>query len=86
MSSFDTLLDLLVYPQRPLVKSHTIEITNYEKLPAGHNATVAVMSYSGHDIENMLILCRESIDRGFGLVIRWEVPKWAAEPHKCATT
>ena len=37
----------LVYPQKPMVKSKTIELINFEQLPAGQNAIVAVMSYSG---------------------------------------
>lgn len=62
----DTLLYTLVYPQRPMVISKTIELTGYDKLPAGHNATVVVMSYSGYDIEDALVLNKASIDRGFG--------------------
>jgi DNA-directed RNA polymerase III subunit RPC2 len=65
----DTVLYLMVYPQRPLVKTITIEINNYEKLPAGHNASVAVMSYSGYDIEDAIILNKSSLDRGFGRVM-----------------
>ncbi|KIX09149.1 uncharacterized protein Z518_00227 [Rhinocladiella mackenziei CBS 650.93] len=62
----DTLLYLMVYPQKPLVKTRTIELVKYDKLPAGQNATVAVMSYSGYDIEDALVLNKASIDRGFG--------------------
>ncbi|CAG5128580.1 unnamed protein product [Candidula unifasciata] len=59
----DTLLYLLAYPHAPLVKSKTIELINFDKLPAGQNATVAVMSYSGYDIEDALVLNKASLDR-----------------------
>ena len=65
----DRILFLMVYPQKPLVKTLTIELSNYEKLPAGQNATVAVLSYSGYDIEDAIILNKASLDRGFGRIM-----------------
>lgn len=56
LNRIDTLLYLLVYPQQPMVKTRTIELVGYDRLPAGQNATVAVMSFSGYDIEDALIL------------------------------
>lgn len=56
LTRIDTLLYLMVYPQQPMVRSRTIELIGYDKLPAGQNATVAVMSYSGYDIEDALVL------------------------------
>lgn len=56
LNRIDTLLYLSVYPQQPMVKTKTIELVGYDRLPAGQNATVAVMSYSGYDIEDALIL------------------------------
>jgi DNA-directed RNA polymerase III subunit RPC2 len=66
LNRIDTLLYLMTYPQQPMVKTKTIELVGYDKLPAGQNATVAVMSYSGYDIEDALIVNRASADRGFG--------------------
>lgn len=62
----DTLLYLLVYPQKPLVKTKILDLIQFEKLGAGQNATVAVMSYSGYDIEDAIIMNKASLDRGFG--------------------
>lgn len=65
----DSLLYLLVYPQRPLLTTKTIELVGYDKLGAGQNATVAVMSYSGYDIEDAIVMNKSSLDRGFGRCI-----------------
>ncbi|KAG8953380.1 DNA-directed RNA polymerase III core subunit ret1 [Tulasnella sp. 408] len=67
----DTLLYFSVYPQQPMVKTKTIELIGYDQLPAGQNATVAVMSYSGYDIEDALILnkaCRHVLIEVMGVV------------------
>ncbi|EDQ88087.1 uncharacterized protein MONBRDRAFT_26625 [Monosiga brevicollis MX1] len=62
----DTLLYSLVYPMRPVVKTRTIELIDFEKLPAGQNPIVAVMSFSGYDIEDATVMNRASFDRGYG--------------------
>jgi len=62
----DTLLYLLCYPQKPLVHSRTLELVNFDKVPAGQNAIIAVMSYSGYDIEDALIINEASMQRGYG--------------------
>ena len=62
----DSVLYLLVYPHKPLVKTRAIELIQYDKLPAGQNAIIAVMSYSGYDIEDALVINKASCDRGFG--------------------
>lgn len=68
LNRVDTLLYLMIYPQTPLVRTRTIELINYEKLPAGQNASVAVMSYSGYDIEDAIVVNKASLDRGFGRI------------------
>ena len=69
LQRMDTLLYLLVYPQRPLAQTKTIELINFHKLPAGQNAIVAVMSFSGYDIEDAVVLNKSAVDRGFGRTI-----------------
>ena len=61
----DSLLYSLVYPQKPMVKSRILDLVQFDALPGGCNATLAVMSYSGYDIEDAIVLNKASLDRGF---------------------
>jgi DNA-directed RNA polymerase III subunit RPC2 len=54
------------YPQQPMVQTRTIRLSKYHEMPSGQTAMVAIMSYSGHDIEDALIMNKASLDRGFG--------------------
>ncbi|GIQ83201.1 DNA-directed RNA polymerase, subunit 2 [Kipferlia bialata] len=66
---FDTQLNLLVYPQKPLMHTKTISLMAYNEVPAGQNSSVAVMSFSGYDIEDAIVMNKASVDRGYGRCI-----------------
>ena len=62
----DMDVNVLHYPQLPIVKTIMHDFSSYNKHPAGQNVVVAVMSYKGYNMEDAIILNRASIDRGFG--------------------
>eukprot|EP00928_Gymnodinium_smaydae_P061236 TRINITY_DN45368_c0_g1_i1.p1 TRINITY_DN45368_c0_g1~~TRINITY_DN45368_c0_g1_i1.p1 ORF type:complete len:1198 (-),score=214.06 TRINITY_DN45368_c0_g1_i1:248-3841(-) len=62
----DKLLIGLTYPMRPLCTSKTLNLVKFHHLGAGQNASVAVMSYSGYDIEDAIVMNAAALDRGFG--------------------
>ncbi len=41
-------------------------MSKFEELPAGINANIAIMSFSGFDIEDAIVLNKSSVERGFG--------------------
>ena len=53
---FDGLIYTMVYPHKPMVKTRTLDLVNFDNIPAGQNACIAVMSYSGYDIEDAVVL------------------------------
>jgi len=61
----DVDVNLLHYPQFPLVKSIMHDIANYADHPAGQNVVVAVMSYGGYNMEDAILINKGSIERGF---------------------
>ena len=52
-------------PQSPLVRPAIHDHYHMDDYPMGTNAVVAVISYTGYDMEDALILNKASVERGF---------------------
>ena len=67
--SFDINSDSRLYriltPQTPIIRPVIYSNLNIDQYPQGFNAVVAVISFSGYDMEDAVILSKYSCDRGF---------------------
>jgi len=54
----------LNYGQTPLVKSRYLDYVTKEQHPYGINAIVAVMCYTGYNVEDAVIINKNALDRG----------------------
>ncbi|XP_020390740.2 DNA-directed RNA polymerase I subunit RPA2 isoform X1 [Rhincodon typus] len=61
----DNKLYRLQTPQSPLVRPHMYDYFNMDNYPTGTNAIVAVISYTGYDMEDAMIVNKASWERGF---------------------
>ena len=55
---------ILNYGQIPLIKSRYMEYINNEEQPYGINAIVAIMSYTGYNVEDAILINEGSVARG----------------------
>jgi DNA-directed RNA polymerase II subunit RPB2 len=67
-SNFQMRMDkmgvILNYGQTPLIKSRYLDYINREEQPYGVNAIVAIMSYTGYNVEDAILINEGSIKRG----------------------
>ena len=72
--NFDTRMDktayMLTYPTRPLVDTRVMNAIHLNKVPSGSQIHVAIMSHTGYNVEDSVMINKGSIDRGlFGATI-----------------
>lgn len=60
----DTMSYILHYPQKSIVNTRFMEYLNMNKLPNGENLILAMMTYSGYNMEDAIILNKTSVERG----------------------
>ena len=60
----DKMSVILNNGQVPLLKSRYLHLINEEKQPYGVNAIVAIMSYTGYNVEDAILINKGAVDRG----------------------
>ena len=61
---FDAMSHLLCYPQIPLVSPFVSKFYGSEKMPSGQNIVVAIMTYTGYNQEDSIMLNKSFLQRG----------------------
>ena len=61
---FDTMAHVLCYPQVPFVSPYMSKFYGAQSMPAGQNVTVAIMTYTGYNQEDSVMINRAALDRG----------------------
>jgi DNA-directed RNA polymerase II subunit RPB2 len=60
----DTLAHILHYPMKPIVNTTNMKYLNSDETPNGMMAVVAIMTYSGYNQEDSVILNQTAVDNG----------------------
>ena len=68
MSNFnnrtDTMGNIINYPQKPIVSTKLSKYTYTNELPSGVNAIVAIMTHTGFNQEDSVMINKSALDRG----------------------
>jgi DNA-directed RNA polymerase beta subunit len=63
-SRMDKTAYVLTYPSRPLVDTRVMGMIKLDQIPSGSAVIVAIMTYSGYNQEDSILVNKGSIDRG----------------------
>ena len=66
---------VLNYPMRPLVETRIMNMIQLNKIPTGTQVIVAIMTHTGYNQEDSLLINKGSIDRGMALVTVYHTEK-----------
>ena len=71
----DKTMYILNYPTRPLVDTRVMDFLKLNKIPSGCQIHVAIMSYTGYNQEDSVLINKAAIDRGLFLATIYHTEK-----------
>jgi len=97
--NFDKRMDktshVLTYPSKPLVETRLLNFIKLNNVPSGHQIHVAIMTYTGYNQEDSILINKGSVDRGLFMetvyhtekdtdenIIRDEIIRCKPDPEK----
>ena len=79
VTNFDTRMDktayVLSYLARPLVDTRVMNMMQLNKIPSGYSVMVAIMTYSGYNQEDSIMVNKSAIDRGLFMATIYHTEK-----------
>jgi DNA-directed RNA polymerase II subunit RPB2 len=79
VSNYENRMDktayVLNYPMRPLVDTRIMNLIHLNKIPSGSQLIVAIMTHTGYNQEDSLIINKGAIDRGMALTTVYHTEK-----------
>jgi len=72
---------MMVYPQAPIVRTRAMGLIGIEDRPAGVNCVVAVLPFDGYNIEDSVVLSKQSVERGLARSVFYRLYTAAARRY-----
>ncbi len=66
---------VLNYPMKPLVETRIMNLIHLNKIPSGSQLIVAIMTHTGYNQEDSLLVNKGSVDRGMALTTVYHTEK-----------
>lgn len=79
---FDNKSYRLSSMQRPVVRTVDYDHFGFNEYPQGNNAIVAVLGYTGYDMEDGMIITKDVKERGFMNGTIWKVQQFEVNPNE----
>jgi DNA-directed RNA polymerase II subunit RPB2 len=78
-TNFDLRMDktsyLLTYPSRPMVDTRLMKFLKLDQIPSGSQVIVAIMSWTGYNQEDSILMNQASVDRGLFMATIYHTEK-----------
>lgn len=92
-TNFDQRMDktayVLAYPMRPLVDTRVMNFIKLNRIPSGSQVIVAIMTHTGYNQEDSILMNKGSVDRGLFMATIYHSEKdenkknGGEEPQRC---